>query len=49
METNVASSATTNLTAGHYNLNTAVLFPDAVMDEVNDNIVTTVEYYDAGA
>lgn len=49
METNVASSATTNLTGGRYDLSTAVLFPDPIVNEPNVNTVTTVEYYDAGA
>ena len=48
METNVASSATVNLGAGHYDLSTAVLFPNAIMNEQNVNAITTVEYYDAG-
>jgi hypothetical protein len=49
IETNVASSATTNLAAGHYIINTAIYFPDPILSEVNVNTTTTVEYYDANA
>jgi hypothetical protein len=49
IETNVASSATVNLGGGHYELSTAVLFQLPILNEQNNNAITTVEYYDAGA